>query len=517
MRVLVLVDLDQCFVRTDDLDTVRRIIGRCFNPKAEPLLPQVDSVVVVLAFNTSTARALERRFGGTALADFARSFAEVVAGPGAMVNPEFAMTLTMPEAADVALAALAKGSPTQANSGAFDRVVLLSNDKGLRQGVGSTMNASFTALGDEPMRKKGATWVAAPKVQRAHTVLAATTGCPVAPDSGSPTVLVDTSSLAAWAWTRLAEVPVGTCLGDLAGMVAGNPSILTQVGITRIGGASCVRGVDRLTQYLTSGNRPSLGPCCPSDGLELTYCTPLPARWCFDSTSPVAPGAIRLRTAGTPYRHVLTASTKVPPWVFSPSLPIQLEAWNPRRIKDRLSLLAHFNSVPPERPTCTFVRTDRHAQRPHFCELDRDDFMQPPTTWWWIAAGPGTAKLKLNLPEIELARTIRDVPCEASLSPSGDLGYRSIGGTAGEVDCPEGLTAGTIGLGVSQGQHLAVLALSHVTRGRRVTVRPIQDVSWSDIREKLGTMGERQWDDLRLLPLLVAEDVNDEQPGPVNG
>ena len=511
MRVLVLVDLDNCLAETDrgTIRSAQDLVQVCLRPPADPLVPNVQEAVVVLAFNTSTARGVPAALGADNLADLAASFGLVVAGTTAVLEQEFSLSLTMPEAADVALTVLANYSPTDRNAGQFDSVVLFSKDRGMRITLGASLDGTFRGLGVGMMLRAGVSWICEAGCRRHPPTAPNPYTCgAVQPDPC--TGFIDRPPRARWAWDRVPDVHALGLL-DLARKVEADPALLTQVGLTFSDESSCTRGVDRLTRHLATGVTPTLGPCSHSDGLEVTLSEPPDVNWYFYARSPLGPGALRLKSGEGRYTRYLTARTRVPAWVFGKSARVPMSYRTPRIVEDRLALAWHFPEATPDRVTCSFVRTGRDARRSDFCELDRDDVMRPLTTWWWIATGSGSAKSKLNLPEIELVRTIRGVPCEACRLPSGDLGYRSTGGTGGEVDCPEGLTAGTIGLGVFQRQDLAVVAFFDVTPGRSVTVRPIQDVSWDEIREEMGTLEESQWNVLRLLPLLVAEDEIDKQ------
>ena len=184
---------------------------------------------------------------------------------------------------------------------------------------------------------------------------------------------------------------------------------------------------------------------------------------------------------------------------------------------DNLILRKHARHITPVRTSCDFVPGSGGARGGSHCRLGADNPMRPPVTWWTMGR---SATSKQWLSGDMLARAIRDVPCEATLLPDGNLGYSYAEMTPEKVVCPNGLAAGRIEKGLSgpAEEVVAVFAPFTASGSCGVTVRLIQNVRWDDVRDDLDTAGSKltpgQWAELQMLPLLVAADVIDEPRRP---
>jgi hypothetical protein len=532
-RVLVLVDLDNCLGAVKKPRTsagladenpptfanAEKVVRRCLHSPTSAVIPDVAATVVVVALNSSTARDIPEKVPGSTLVDFARAFSEVVAGKGTPFISEFSLSLTMPESADVALAVLARNSPTDMNDGKFDTVVLFSGDTGLREDVAAAVGGTAEVLRDSHGRViSGIGWVCGNGCRRLGP-LDATFPRAHARTPGRVTGFIEDEETTAWAWNQ-SVVASAARLDKLAMEIETTPALLTQIGLTFPGASVCVRGVDRLSRLVVLGTPPALGPCSHEDGLEVDTAQPIPgdgAAWYFHGTSSLDAGAVRLKRRTQNGVEHLTARTKLPVWTFSPNEQISLDPYNPWRVMDNLILRQHARHITPVRTSCEFVPGSGGARGGSHCRLGTDNPMRPPVTWWTMGR---SATSKQWLPEGMLAHAIRDVPCEATLLPDGNLGYSYPEMTPENVVCPNGLAAGRIEKGFSgpAKEVVAVFAPSTASGSCSVTVRLIQNVRWDDVRDDLATAGSKltpdQWTELQMLPLLVAQDAIDEPGGP---
>ena len=515
-RSLVLVDLDQFLGWKGRTTAAELVVARLSAPPYRPLRG-IGQMVVVLAFNTTTAQTVTRRLGPNGLNDLAATFGGVVAGSGVLMRAEFSLSLTMPEMADAALTALAKSAPDASGAGRFQTVVVFSRDTGLRETVGTWLGIHFQPFGNSYMRRGGASWLARGTHDRAAP--SATTSpsfTPATPPAHSHEVYIEDPALAAWAWGLPPGIGGGTRLDRLALKVEAEPSLLTQIGLTWPPGRCCTLGVDRLTRHFTAPpGLTKLGPCSHDDGLELRLAPPPSgANWFFREVSPLGPGAVRLQCDSKEGVLYLTARTRMPAWVFSPGTEVYLSSATPGTSEDWKNFKEHFRQPSGVHEACTFVKTPPRSPRACFCELKSTDPMRPPVAWWWWPVGGEDSKAKAKVPlpaSILLPTTIQNVPA-AAISRNGCLGYAYEQAEDTVVRCPTGLEVGAISEGLlpPADKRVAIFAPFPGGSNCRVTARAIQAVNWDNVREDFETFGCKvtptEWADLQMLPLLVALD-----------
>ncbi|MEX1363705.1 MAG: hypothetical protein AB1Z98_11295, partial [Nannocystaceae bacterium] len=250
--------------------------------------PSRAPCVVVFAMNLHTAADRELEFDPLrALGD--RLCRVVARAP--MLGFEIALTLPVKQSADKALERLLLEAPSAAHAGRLAGVYLLSRDGGLRDAIGGKLGAKKyprASSGDgsahawTPISGKKGSPRQAPKNPPPCLVVA----------NAQPPELVhaiDTPALAQWAHARPVELPPECTLQQLVVLVGRRPAVLTQVGLT----LESTRGLARMIT-LAAGNHPSLGPCDPTDGLELCGGDIEPGLYSGPAASKAGPGALRL-------------------------------------------------------------------------------------------------------------------------------------------------------------------------------------------------------------------------------
>lgn len=474
--------------------------------------------------------------------------------PGQPASPaaEIVPTLTMPEAVDAALVRMLGQAGTRETSGCdFGKVLLVSNDLGLRTGVLETLRRRLRsrfgyrkAVGRVLGLEVWLFDVAEAPLERFFPAEPEPAGSSGLPPKGGPVVPIESRELASWVANQPLQ-PTGD-LAQIARQVNNRPSFLTQVGLTQ----TTPRGLERMGRRAASPNgRISLGACAPEDGVE--YCVraaglrPNSARRHEVLVEPtgLGPGAVRLRCADPP-DLVNTLATRLPLWVVKGAAQVGGLSARHRLswpvLADDRALGAVPSKIAPasERVTVRLyaVRVDRGNRSSRGSEAGPESADErraarrglaacierpgdAPPKAWWVQVRPYAG----NGPDVDVSAKLRieDPPMDGVL-PSGEIrGIAAIPATSREGDAvllraltpadvhvvvERQVPANTIAAATDeQGRRVAVLALGGSIPARwRGKCACIQDVDASTLaRRSHGAFSEAVIRKLQLLPVLV--------------
>jgi hypothetical protein len=499
-----------------------------------------DAAVVVTAFNTDTARAV-RDFA--ALERFARRAAIIALGhhPGTIIL-EHAVTLIVPQSADVALHRLLERAASPAGAGSFGAVRLLSRDRGLRLAFDERLAEHrpgpcgssgpllhYWQLWSSLVRTLPAAVPSAPAEAPRHQWSASVATRAEVQWAAAETIDITPKTPAvAWSAVRGATIegPPYT-LKSVVDLIAGygrNASfvpLLSQVGITR----DSVLGIARFGE-LATGSLPTLGPFRSDDGLELNRApdpgapvTLLPETLVVSAAS-VGIGAVTVLNG----EHRATLRTRLPAEVVRDACRIMGLPWAPLaptklgRVDDD----ALVQALPANTPIG--VPADLRFEALHGGTLRVQvlaPFAQWPALWWY--ASTTTARRPKSERRIEGGAGL----LRSGVAFSGRAAMARLDGELELVPVsthPPGVTMSarttllpwTLGPAGIPGHtaDAALLALGEtIAEGEVVLCTRIQNVPNAplmappDVRER--------WAELRRLPLLVrAETVGLSDPAP---
>ncbi len=523
MRALVLVDLDNVF------KWLLPGLGELRLAKGPPAT--AAEAIVVLGMNCATARRIAER-GLEKWADFERLGAGILAlleNGARLAGVEVALTLTAPEAVDRALAGLLHSAPDAAGQVGVNRVWVLSRDKGLQDEIVLRLSSTrrvYPRLGlaagcrVEGFNSKigkgvlqcsdcGAYERRALPDRQAETQ-------PVAP-SKSPSRFIEDEAGAAWACGQEAQHQGG--LAQVARLVDGLPSLLTQVAVTRPAGGTVTTGVSRLRSVLSGQVRP-LRPCRADDGLELDAIRQFEKKTFFVKgveASPLGPGAIRLRGKIDRRRAGLSGRTRLPLHLVEAGVA----RLQPMRLRDTaylddrgiLAAAARSAGAGAGEPVAAHLVKDRNGAR---CKLELNER----GGWWCSVASVGSPHLMASswrvfpkglkgwIQGVDIA-----IDCISWILHTGE-GFEAVMASPVEAGTAVRASADLDGQGerigpaknVGGGCGCALLSAGRpIRRGDELPCSPIQLADEYSLAEKLG-IGRDVAAELRAWPLVVPAD-----------
>lgn len=507
-RGLLLFDLDNVIQSPEE---VLAQAGALTRAVAASL--RLDALVVAIGMNSVTASHIQDE------AFFAR-LATALAAPLKVapeaVRIELALTLVMPEAVDLALTRLVREAPDEQGAGAYEALLLASEDQGLRRAAGEAVGARLT----KGKSKDALFWVS----RHFERSLGAgdppsTSELPKAP-SGDLTRRLDDPARCAWGASVEPQGP--RPLSRLAEELESSPWWLTQLGAT----STSLRGVARLTAQV-AGGAPRLA-CAPSDGVEVLAGDEL--RWPWRLTGEIAiepssldAGAVRLRWQDEDGPAEVLARTRLPIKVLRDAVRSsgELRLGIPCVIDDQRTLAMARVLVTGEQleggsARHVEVTLLRGKARNHLNRLVGE--VHDGRHWWWHKAGwRHGAKAKCSIE----SRYLDPLPYEGELRVMAELRRARLGGRSellmmapveyGEqVQVSQRISTNRLGIATSaEGLQVAVLAAQRpVEASERVEVMPIQHVPLPMLREALGcprfdAASDKALAGLKRLPLLV--------------
>jgi len=437
------------------------------------------------------------------------------------VRHEIALTLCMPEAADRAVLRLLRETPTEANSGPFDDVVLLSGDRKLQTAVTTIVGGTPRWRPADRPRVCGLP-VQVWQLGRRRTHLRAwhasrpEPGCGPARADDSPTLVIDSDARARQAEKVL--VQVGGGLRSIAYDVEENPSHLTQVGLT----LQSAVGVTRLSAALDKRRGMQLiGSCRPGDGLELTHLAQRGPTISPDQVSvaesSVGPGAVRLEWDEP--RRTRTVRTRLPFELLANVLPQARASTLVRPHRSLLNDEAVLGIAKGLRWRPTSSVTVEFAggidSRQLSCKIDWTDDGYLSTWWRYLSndAPRTTSHLDLDWPSFARPPRLKGrINAVAAIDTSGTELILTSTATTAEVAVQRLVEKNTLGTATvaASGIRCAVLALGKpIVPGRPVHCTRIQAFTEDELTRAARLPEHRQceWWALmqmvRRLPILV--------------
>ena len=476
MRGLVLVDLDNV-MGAQSLEDCVEGCGRWLRRQREQA--RLTECVVCMAFNTTTVAEHRLTFAGLHAA--ARALAASMAEGEPRV--ELGLVLTMPQAADVLLARLAREAPCAEGAGRYAFAALVSKDRGLARSLASEV---FTRKGWRELQGRawpGVSWLmpsGGTAVERMPPVAVASGRNGVAPEtSGRYTLCVDNGALAAWAGDRAPDVAPDMELVALADEVDRRPWLLSQVGATR----RTLRGVDRLSR-LPGPMR--LGPLSPKDAVEVRGGAACPSEVDGPAGASVGIGAARFD------RQDATVATRLPVAVLGAGRgPYQVDS-------GVLNLTAALQQVPEGARLGGAVRVHLSRRRSELvAEVEHSASQQPAA--WWVESSKTTSVRRVDDADRFMPReaTVAGVPMRYPGGRPTRLALRSPLDRGAQVTVAAAIAPGTIGTASNGEATVAVFSpIKPLAADATIVVDPIHTVS------RGGRMADFPLD-LWTLPLVV--------------
>jgi hypothetical protein len=458
-----------------------------------PRLDEKVETVVVLAV---AARTVAKARSGLSYAYLRRLAARLVAFAGASPAHaiELALTLTMPQAADVALERLAREASSPETAINYDELWLVSGDWGLAR--------HFGRLG-RPIPWRSATscsvnaWRLAEPARRSFSAAPHAVVAPVAPPLAWSR-RIETAAHAAWAARQPVQAPPGD-LKALADAVERWPGLLTQVGATR----TTVRGVAR-AMPLAGGAPPLIGTCAPGDGLELRGDG---VRQPATSPGPASPAAVGIGAAYFPEAGV-TARTRLSDAALNDLGVADVTLVAGTRASAAVDDRALLADVPDGAPFGRECQVGLRWSGRHLVATVGRPPLSDATAWWWASWRSAMgARSVLYLEELAGRIVVGwRGPVAARMCRLGDdvvlRAARPLQRGTVVVEHPQ--SPGEIHCGYLGREQVNVLALDGGAHGA-VACRPIQAVSVAELVRRLPILTADEHARLRMLPLLVPE------------
>lgn len=482
MRTLLLVDVDNVPVDTRSYAPAHR-------------LPGED--VAVFVMNLDRAAAMHATGLPERLAAFAQHAAQLPSPP----QVEVALGLVAPQSADVLLRRLLTESPTASGQGAFARIVVLTQDTGLRESLGLPL------LPWGPYRWRYVANVRSRREFRAPKLMTA----PPTPPPRHFTAEVRTAEVASWARGQPIAAPVaptpkhGPTLAQVAATLVATPHRLSQLGAT----GSSLGGIERLG-VLLRGDHVGLRGCGEGDGVLVDGDGPVPVDVSGVRACSLGPGAVFVDGPSSDGPAHAVVRSRVPPAVLSRlrmagiPVPIRALAGGAPTLEDG-DLLLHLAGG---RPVGATVSVYLGHRGPDLFATSVPRGGGAPQAWWLL--GPTRQpKAELRVAYAGALQchplSLRDIPIVAAQpvafvhAGAVELVLQAV--VPGMVDVPARIPAGGIGEAHAGAQGAALLALyGPVAPSRAVRCVPIQALAH---RAGLDFRA-----DLLRLPLVVPEKID---------
>jgi hypothetical protein len=482
VRGLVLIDVDN--VASEHIEELERDAWRLL--RACKAHVSLESCLVSFAFNLDSVERYELTFQD--LRRCGKALATVFDVSDPVI--EIALTLVMPQAADVVLERLTREAPTAAGAGRYGFAAVLTRDEALKASVRDFVGASSRI----PWFDVAKDYVGIALLRPANAIDATRAVPPPspAPGAGKPptdiahyTVRVSGGyAVAVWAATRPADIPAGADLRDLARCAQREPWVLSQIGVTE----TTVRGLARMAQL--PGEPPFLGSLSPKDGVEIRGKGARPTEIRQPTKPSVGIGAARCEMGATVGSrlpiHVLIAA--------GDPIPVDGVGIRTREVIQRLSPGAALHR---SKALVRFCRDSRGFK----AQVARDPTRQPAA--WWLRESKTTSELSVP------TRLLVDDLDAHAVSMRGlawcpyRLALRSPLETGATVDVQDCIAQGQIGGGSCAGPDgkpvwVAVLAASRPATPGPTVVAPIHTI---DRNRGLDSFPELLW----ALPIVVAQ------------
>jgi len=477
-----------------DLDNVLHDLGagalETFTQRACRQMTRIGATwSVAFVLNTETACRYELTYEG--LREAGRQLGGAAGDPNARV--EIGIALTMPQAADVLLARLAREAPSETSSGPYQRAIVFTGDHGLAAALGRELygrngcrwiqTRDHRWLGTEWHMPDGGKPVVrkAPPTQRSRQLRA--------PSSENSYTICVAPGLEKWAAGKGMDADSRQAFLALAADLEESPWLLSQVGATR----STLRGIGRLCG-LPSAARPVLGPVEPRDGLEVRGNAAMPAQGRRPVNASVGIGAVRFEVSHTTVASRLSASV-----LESASAAFSLD----RRgvmVGAALQQLALGCRLGTKTVKVRFSRKGDWL----VAKVEHGSTSQPQA--WWLT-GETKVSSELRMPHPALLPTtivVAATPIRPSASFAKRLALTSPVSAGDEVVVQAPIAAGTIGLALTQptfgkARPVAIYSPARPLQPQdQVHIAPIQLVSR---RGRLGAAPQELWS----LPITVAQ------------
>lgn len=463
MRALILADLDNVLdgsVEDFAFDAARAL---------EQEKGDVSEVVVVFAFNTSTALGLGSAAASELTFDDLRAAGKRIqnALSASKGHTEIVLALTMPQTADVLLQRLAREAPTDATSGPYEMAVLFTNDGDLADSLASQPSWK----GWYQRFDKGAAgrcWQRGPEGRPAirKPPGPGRTGGGTAPNLEGVTIEIsDGDGVAAWASARRLDVAANATLKDLAQQAEREPWILSQIAAT----TRSVRGIARINA-LPTVDVPLLGRVSRRDGLEVLGRGKPTGSGSQPTDASVGIGAVRFRDPG------ITVCTHLPRSAFDGEAQYLIGTGG----VSTQQFLQRFQ--PGQRISTASVRVEFRQRGNQVVIKVVHEPMCQPSLWWLGKVSKATSELRFDArglvpePFVAVARATRiNRGADHQVCLAADLGGIS------EVSVTRSIAKGTLGIAVTSNsdpsRDVAVLAMNaSISAGTVVSATPIQQL-----------------------------------------
>lgn len=448
-----------------------------------------DGTVVVIASNLHSAD--DPRLSLAYLRAFGRRLAHFGVG-ATRAHVEVVLTLPVPQAVDAVLERMLGESPSTRADGRFDRIALLSDDRGLASRIGARV---VPADGRAEDRRSWRTWGTTPAWLREHHPKAAAVAEVVRVDDDVRSVRVRAKHVA-WAREQPLDVPVHLELSGLCAALSVNAGLLTQIGPTE----PSLAGVHRLAA-LPSTQPVLVGPCTGDDGLELRCDAPAPGRHRASfSRSTLGAGAIRLE--GPPS----TAHTRLPTVVLAQLDQLEIGARGDVDDADALARLSR-QATRLARQVAK-VRLELRGKNTLRVSVARDHGKTP--SLWWAEPPRSAADHARATSDRDvvigsralLPADLDDIDACAAVLASGPALVLQAPRPTAEVHVDKAILASTIGLGTSGRVRYAVLAPKKGLQPGRHRCQTIQSVP-DGHEHRFPDIDPNCFAALRALPLVV--------------
>ena len=483
MKGLLLVDLDN--VQGVSLSF---LVSRCL--AAQKACEGVSCWEVVWAFNTTTVSDIDATKNPFTFA----SLSEAGAALGA--TSHLAMTLTMPQAADVMVARLARES-LDADAYDYAAAILVSRDRDLADSL------HVELFGERAWRRVTKDFVhcwrmpEGGKMVRRKPAPSTRTNDGRAPELAREcSVLIDSHESAAWAASRALDVEAGLSLSELALQVEREPWLLSQLGGT-FARKKSLRGVGRLARF-GAGDALVLGAVSKDEGVEVRGAAVL--------TSGTRPGNASVGIGAVRFEGGTVASR-----ISSKVLEDGAVERGCRVSQDGVSVRSALQMLPTDTLLGSNVTVKLKAVDGWVVAKVEHESRTQPSAWWIL--GETTTKSEVNA--LDGDRLPAEISVKAqSLVPSSDVGayisrprrdvpelkralmvLASAAGEGDEVTVTSAIAAGEIGEASFQPEHgkaktVALLALHGrpFSAGEKVRVCPIHLAQPRGVAESLWAL-----------------------------
>jgi len=460
MNALLLIDADNAFSKLTSANKAAEF-AKDASSLLEPIAGRFTGATVSTVFALNTVSAIEYELTFEALracGDRLRACLQ-----GSRGHTEVALTLPMPQTADVLLGRLALERPDEASPPDYELAVLFSQDAGLARTLGAQRAwHGWIRIANNWCGQAWANHGGRPALRRPPATARSSKG-PV-PNLTCFTLEVASDGLAGWASERRVDLPPACSLVDLARRAEREPWILSQLSATQ----RSVRGVSRLHAVQTE-DAPMLGPVSAKDGLEVRGQAARPVSGSDAALASVGIGAVRFRQPGATIRAYLPVPVLRG---LQGACPIAMGGVPTARVLQQLQGNAVIE--PLVQVELSGRGTDLVAKVVHNC-------LQQPRAWWIGRETKCSSEARIEAAGYLAAGAVK-VSARPVRSVTRDYQLVLGGPTLGEVQLKIAteIVKGTLGTGTLHGSpddelSCAILAPNApLSAGSVVTARPIQ-------------------------------------------